>query len=174
MPRAASGDYAQEPNMSFAKAIVVVVVLHLVAVGGIYAFSSLKARNIAQQAPSSHPAKDTAIEPATAGEAGGASPGAAGQPGVQQIQAPVVTYVKQPAGGKPADQAVKPPIKDATSSVKDSGAFYTVAKGDNPVAIAKKLHVGYDDLLKLNKITDPKKLKIGQKLRIPVKKKPTP
>ncbi len=58
--------------------------------------------------------------------------------------------------------------------MKDSGVFYTVAKGDNPVAIAKKLHVSYDDLLKLNKITDPKKLKIGQKLRIPVKKKPTP
>ncbi len=57
MPRGGMEDYAQEPDMSFAKAIVVVVVLHIVAVGGIYAFSSLKARNLPQQGPASHPAK---------------------------------------------------------------------------------------------------------------------
>ena len=47
-----------------------------------------------------------------------------------------------------------------------------MAKGDNPVAIARKLHVSYAGLLKLNKIDDPKKLQIGQKLRIPVRNKP--
>jgi 2',3'-cyclic-nucleotide 2'-phosphodiesterase/3'-nucleotidase len=66
------------------------------------------------------------------------------------------------------------PVK--TADVKkisgDSGNVYTVAKGDNPVAIARKLHVSYDTLLKLNKIEDPTKLQIGQKLRIPVKNKP--
>ena len=51
--------------------------------------------------------------------------------------------------------------------------MYTVAKGDTSVSIAKKLHVGYDDLLKLNKIDDPKKLRIGQKLHVPVKPRTT-
>ena len=47
-----------------------------------------------------------------------------------------------------------------------------VAKGDNPVTIAKKFKVTYDDLLALNHIDDPRKLKIGQKLLIPERIKP--
>ena len=46
----------------------------------------------------------------------------------------------------------------------------TLSIGENPVSIAKKLGVNYDDLVKLNKIDDPKKLKIGQKLRVPMKR----
>jgi len=37
------------------------------------------------------------------------------------------------------------------------------------VTIAKKLKVSYDDLLALNQIEDPRKLKIGQKLLVPSK-----
>ena len=48
--------------------------------------------------------------------------------------------------------------------------MYTVAKGENPYTIAKKLHVSYSELLKVNNITDPRKLQIGQKLTIPPKK----
>jgi LysM repeat protein len=47
-----------------------------------------------------------------------------------------------------------------------------VKKGDNPVAIAKKLKVSYDDLIALNHIEDPRKLRIGQKLLIPNTTKP--
>ena len=49
----------------------------------------------------------------------------------------------------------------------DSGKTYVVVKGDNPVTIARHLHVNYDALLELNQIDDPRKLQIGQKLRIP-------
>jgi LysM repeat protein len=42
-----------------------------------------------------------------------------------------------------------------------------VKKGDNPVAIAKRLKVSYDDLIALNHIEDPRKLQIGQKLLLP-------
>jgi len=42
-----------------------------------------------------------------------------------------------------------------------------VKKGDNPVAIAKKLKVSYNDLIALNHIDDPRKLQIGQKLLVP-------
>jgi LysM repeat protein len=38
------------------------------------------------------------------------------------------------------------------------------------VAIARKLGVGYDELLKINGIEDPKKLQIGQTLKVPQKK----
>jgi len=55
------------------------------------------------------------------------------------------------------------------AKVSDSGKVYVVAKGDNPVTIAKKFKVSYDDLLALNHIDDPRKLKIGQKLLIPEK-----
>ena len=40
-------------------------------------------------------------------------------------------------------------------------------KGDNPVTIAKKLKVPYNDLMALNLIDDPHILQIGQKLVIP-------
>jgi LysM repeat protein len=168
MPRAME-DYGQEPNMSFGRAIVVVVVLHLVAVGGICAFSSIKNRHLAQQIAPAHPARDDASETAAAGDAstktGDQSAAQEAQPRVSVPPAPVITPVKQPSALQP--------VNGTAASVKDSGAFYTVAKGDTPVSIARKLHVGYDDLLKLNKITDPKKLKIGQKLRIPARKKST-
>jgi spore germination protein YaaH len=44
---------------------------------------------------------------------------------------------------------------------------YVVKKGDNPVRIAKKLNVSYNDLMTLNHIDDPRKLQIGQKLLVP-------
>jgi len=51
----------------------------------------------------------------------------------------------------------------------DSGKVYIVVKGDNPVTIAKKFKVSYDDLVALNHIDDPRKLQIGQRLLIPAK-----
>jgi LysM repeat protein len=59
------------------------------------------------------------------------------------------------------------PAAPAASSIKDSGKIYVVVKGDNPVKIAKRLKVSYANLLSLNGITDPRKLQIGQKLKIP-------
>ena len=54
----------------------------------------------------------------------------------------------------------------------DSGKTYVVAKGENPLAIARKFKVSYDELLAINHIDDPRKLQIGQKLIIPAKPKP--
>jgi LysM repeat protein len=44
---------------------------------------------------------------------------------------------------------------------------YVIVSGDYPEKIAKKLGVKMSDLIAINKITDPKKLKIGQKLVVP-------
>ena len=52
-------------------------------------------------------------------------------------------------------------------------AEYTVVKGDSPYKIAKKFKVTPDELMKVNNITDPKKIQIGQKLKIPASQKQT-
>lgn len=45
---------------------------------------------------------------------------------------------------------------------------HTVEAGDNPWSIAKKYGVALDALLALNEIKDPKNLKVGDVLKIPV------
>lgn len=44
---------------------------------------------------------------------------------------------------------------------------YTVVKGDNPWKIAKKFKISQEALMKANGITDPKKIQIGQQLKVP-------
>jgi LysM repeat protein len=44
---------------------------------------------------------------------------------------------------------------------------YTVVKGDSPYRIAKKFKITPEELMKENAITDPKKIQIGQRLKIP-------
>jgi len=138
--KAPSIEEEEEPTTSFKTALVVVVLLHLVAAGGVYMFDSIKTHR------------------SGAGEGDSA-------PAVSQKTAAVAQAPASVARPKPSSAPVAPVVAEA----KDSGNFYTVAKGDTLVSIAKKLHVGHDELLKLNQIDDPKKLRIGQKLRIPVK-----
>jgi len=148
--KAPSIEEEEEPTTSFKTALVVVVLLHLVAAGGVYMFDSIKTHR------------------AGAGE--GDSAPAASQKTAAVTQAPAPVARPKPSAAPVAVESVK---KSAPAPVvaeaKDSGNFYTVAKGDTLVSIAKKLRVGHDELLKLNQIDDPKKLRIGQKLRIPVK-----
>jgi len=247
-----------EPNMKLSHAFVVVLVLHVIAVAGVLAFNSIKARQAAVfSAMKDQPAKlastDTsaaAADPAAANTSapdtgaggtgadpsnGGAAPApqnvpsapvapnasatpepaasqSAAAPGTttHQVQ-PGETLVKIasdygvsvaelekansitdpkkiqigttlniPAGASAPAKATTPAAtapasaeaaaaSPAESSVADSGKVYTVAKGDNPWKIAKKLKVPYADLLSLNGITDPRKLQIGQKLKVPAK-----
>lgn len=58
----------------------------------------------------------------------------------------------------------------AVASPGDQGAVteYTIVKGDSPYKIARKFKITPDQLMKANGITDPKKIQIGQKLKIPV------
>jgi len=237
-----------EPNMRLSHAFVVVLVLHVIAVAGVFAFNSIKAKQAdifsAINDESSKTAA-TAPEAATAGntllpEAGAPDP--SNGPSLTQpaAQAPAIapaatakthellpgetltkvasTYgvsveaiqtannitdpTKIPAGTVltiPADAAAAPapatykPIAvapapapaapvapaakaaepkpaahaSASGGVKDSGKIYVVVKGDNPVRIAKNLKVPYADLMSLNGNPDPRKLQIGQKLKIP-------
>lgn len=154
--RAASIEEEEEPTTSFTTALVVVVILHLVAAGGVYMFESIKTH---------HP---NAFEGTRASAVAKTA-----TPGTPAVAAPVAAA---PAAPKTAPAAVEPVKKPATASttsasteLKDSGTTYTVVKGDNPVNISRRLRVSQEDLLKLNRIDDPKKLRIGLKLRVPAK-----
>jgi LysM repeat protein len=230
-----------EPNMKFSHAVIVVLVLHVIAVGGIFAFNSIKARQTteAKVAPKSAPAATTAAAAAAvaapettaaattapakapAAEKGETTKTAGGK--THTIQAgdtltrvaslysvkiedlekenEITSYtmlrvgqvLKIPTGSKAADSkptAVTPKTAapavekapavakaPATTTATDTpgahgtvtGDTYVVVKGDNPVSIAKKLHVSYNDLLSVNDIKDATKIQIGQKLKIPKK-----
>ena len=53
-------------------------------------------------------------------------------------------------------------------SSQDAGKTYVVGKGESAYTIALKNKVSYEALLRLNQIADPKKLRPGQKLRLPL------
>ena len=127
-----------EPNMRLSRALLIVLLLHVVAVAGIIAFNAIKSRQGGIAViNSSHTAKaSTNHEEAKA------------------TQTPSAKMAKKSKTIDPIPEGAK---------------VYTVAKGDNPVNIAKKFKVPYDDLLAANHIDDPRKLKVGQKLIIPVK-----
>ena len=217
-------DYEEEPTTKLSTAFVVVLVLHLVAVGGIYAFHSIKAKRrdadgtaaIAKSAapqasgqtataknpvpaplpaapvPVGPPGAATGITQPVTAKAGASAPHQ--EKAITQLPAPnagpsaVLAQNKAGAGTVPvqAQAASKAPstgaasVKAPASSAPAQPAVaqgadaaaktYTVVKGDNPVAIAKRMNVNYEEMLKLNAIDDPKKLKIGQVLKLPVKK----
>lgn len=263
-----------EPNMRFSHALIVVLVLHVLAVGGVFAFNSLKARHLAPdrakpaataQAPAADAAKKasasahevsvpaggaqtktaaksqaepeiasytvvagdtlkriaathkTSIEaieqansisstatlrvgqalripvksaapkpdnaalkvaepkaPAAPAKAAETRPSATTKaPDPKTPATPKVSDAKPAASPAPKPVEAKPAPKPAAEPAKadakpaSSDKTYTVAKGDNPYSIAKKLKVGYNDLLKANDIKDPTKLQIGQVLIVP-------
>jgi LysM repeat protein len=206
-------DYEEEPTTKLSTAFVVVLVLHLVAVGGIYAFHSIKAKRREADGTALTASAGAAKEAAAKSEAV-AKPQSAVAPPAQTAAAPVpvptpvqpaktaaaLAMEKAPAGPSavvPQPQPAKAagaggPAHGATVAAGGSGTpakvapgasvngsaaegnpkTYTVQKGDNPVVIAKRLGVNYDELLKLNGVDNPKKLQIGQVLKLPVRTKP--
>jgi len=148
-------DYEEmsEPNMKLSRALLIVLVLHVVAVAGIVAFNAIKTR---QGSPVAAAPVVNKIAPA----------------GASNDAAAVVskTDVTKPAHTLPKTLVKTDHPKKNEAGMADSGKTYVVAKGDNPVTIARKLKVSYDELLALNHIDDPRKLQIGQKLLVPKSK----
>jgi LysM repeat protein len=158
--------------VKLSRAFVVVLLLHIVAVGGIFAFSALKDHQMS-------PGK-TAKNPETVQAFAGTTQPVSNDPAntvrkiktadtttkpvpldVQKlIDSPRVTAVKGVVGRQASAADTQEPISDA-------GKTYVVQRGDNPAGIAKKFKVNYAELLKANGIDDPRKLQIGQKLTIP-------
>jgi nucleoid-associated protein YgaU len=178
--RAARGHddyYEEEPNMKLSHAFMVVLILHVVAVGGIYAFNHINARkstsllgNISERftqatgAASAVAAAAPAAEPTTAPAAAATAAPEAAAPVVAASSASAAP--KAPAAAAPAAPAATAPSTAAAASA-EVPEVYTVERGDNPYNIAKRFGVSYTDLLTLNGIEDPTKLQIGQKLKMP-------
>lgn len=151
-------DYEQmsEPNMKLSRALLIVLVLHIVAVAGIIAFNTIKTREtMTAGAPEAEVAAGTAAAPIAIEGSAAAGPN----------EATKVTDLAERKGPEKKIEPTKPAIK--TPAIPDSGKIYTVVKGDNPVTIARHLKVLEADLLELNQISDPRKLQIGTKLHIP-------
>jgi LysM repeat protein len=153
-------DYEQmsEPNMKLSRALLIVLLLHIVAVAGIIAFNTIKTR---EAVTASVPESTASASPATIAEPTAGAPNETAQ---------VAARTERKTPEKTVEHA-KPPAK--SSDVADSGKIYVVVRGDNPVTIARHLHVSYDALLALNQIDDPRKLQIGQKLRVPERMTPS-
>ncbi len=249
-----------EPNMRFSHALFVVLILHVIAVGGVFAFNSIKARQTSEAQAAASAKSPSLTEPAEASgekkpdvtnaqtadskpstkpEAESAASGAGntytvvagdtlskianahktsvealeevngitsvsvirvGQilqiptPGfkpaaktvantVKTVEPTTKTATTKPTTTKPIISSVAKPVAGAAPVVKPANepatpatpvtaeksadGTYTVMKGDNPYSIAKKFHVSYKSLLEANKIEDPTKIQIGQKLKIP-------
>jgi LysM repeat protein len=191
------GYYEAEPNMKLSHAFMVVLVLHIVAVGGIYAFNKVKVQknpdilaNISGRIAQATGTSAAPTAPLVTTSQAAPAPEAAAAPARdlppeadEPLPAVVTSMRSTPPALAPAATPAAPakvaavaapaakaaPAKAAERS-KDAGSgTYEVAKGDNPYKIAKKLGVKYQDLLSLNGITDPTKLQIGQVLKVPAK-----
>lgn len=208
-----------EPTTRLSSAFIVVLVLHVVAVGGIYAFNSIKASRRAhepQPAPLAVPAKPAASAPArkpapaSATHTAEKSAPASATPGVtsprpaagkqHQVKAgETATKIAGLHGLKtdellaannlkptdllhPGQTLIIPAAKTATTPktappkavnvppTKTTPGVHIVKRGDTATSIAKMYGLTPDNLLKLNKISDAKKLQEGQPLTIPKKK----
>jgi LysM repeat protein len=165
-----------EPNMKLSRALLIVLLLHIVAVSGIIAFNAIKTResSFLPAAPA-----DTKPKPTDAVGAGAATHTDGAKPQAAAAQKENASREEPKPSHSPSKLSSKDEHPNAPSVAKatagkpvSSGKTYVVKKGDNPVTIAKKLKVSYDDLIALNHIEDPRKLRIGQKLLIPKTTKP--
>ena len=167
-------DEMPEPNMKLSRALLIVLLLHVVAVSGIIAFNAIKTRENSFVSASS--ANADPKPPATASAAihtdRAKLQNAVGQKANAPHEDPSPSH--SPSKLSSRDNHANPPTVPKAIAVRpvSSGKTYLVKKGDNPVTIAKKLKVPYDDLMELNHIEDPRKLRIGQKLLIPKTTKP--
>lgn len=163
---AAEMDYEEmsEPNMKLSRALLIVLVLHVVAVAGIIAFNTIKTRQ-GPLPPLSTERATEKVAPAIAAKTEG--------PTVVTTSTRVdeAKIAKAPPKPVAKDDRKSEPAKPAeNNSTKPAAAkTYVVAKGDKLVSIAKKLKIPFDDLMAANHIDDPTKLQIGQKLIIPTK-----
>lgn len=167
-PKYAEDEYgSDEPNVKLSRAFVVVLLLHVVAVGGIFAFSALKDRQMTPKT-AKIPAQET--NPLFAGTTQPVSndqtSAAHKIKTADTISKPVPLDV-QKLIDSPRVTSAKSQTNVTQETVPDGAKTYVVQRGDNPAGIAKKFKVNYTELLKANGIDDPRKLQIGQRLTIP-------
>src|SRR5205807_9229324 len=161
-----------EQNVKLSRAMLIVLRVHVAAVSAIIAFNEIKTREssfVPQSSTNAEPKPSATVSAVI--HADGAKP----QTAVVQKENPPREDLKPSHSSSKLsskdDHATAPSVaKAAAAKPVPSGKTYVVKKGDNPVTIARKLKVPYNDLIALNHIEDARKVLIGQKLLIP---KPT-
>jgi LysM repeat protein len=195
--------FVEEPNVKLSRAFVVVLLLHIVAVGGIFAFSTLKDRqsstnvvkNQAETAsPTSTPVTNLANGRAHSSgqtlvyqvKAGDTLAGVAAQFGLTARDLETANNLAPGTIVAIGRELVIPEHTNSKGSAEleklldsrqtggrnvagggENGKFYTIQRGDNPAAIARRFKVTASELLRVNNIDDPKKLQVGQRILIP-------
>jgi LysM repeat protein len=151
MSPAMNDDLDEEPTTRLSSAFFVVLILHLVAVGGIWAFNSIKAHRRGIEPPASISATKAAAQPAAdakpqpSASAAPAGAGAKPQPALAALAAPA-----------PASIA--------------NGKFYVVKPNDTLTKIAVSLSVSIAEIQALNLAKDITVLRPGQIINVPSKK----
>lgn len=149
-------DEDEEPTTNLSSAFVVVLILHVVAVGGIYAFNSIK------QSRKGH-------EPVTA-QVEDAAPAAAAQNDTPAVPAPTSarqsSATKESAQGAPVPAVAQNAKPTATAT---SGHQHVVKAGDNLTKIAFAYGVTPAEIMEANHLKEGAVLHQGQTLNIPAK-----
>jgi LysM repeat protein len=167
-PKHAEDEYgSDEPNVKLSRAFVVVLLLHVVAVGGIFAFSALKDRQINPAKTAKSPTQETGSAFVGTAQPASNDSAAAHKIKTQDTTNKPVPLDVQKLIDSPRVTSAKSQTNATQETVSDGGKTYVVQKGDNPAGIAKKFKVNYTELLKANGIDNPRKLQIGQRLTIP-------
>ncbi len=136
----------EEPPAKLTGALIVVALLHVVAVGGIYAFNQIKASRRGTEPDLQPPAKT-----------------------VSQQQAAPVPVVQQPNQPKPVASQPAPSVAPAAPILKQR--VYNVKLGDTLTGIATSLNVTVADLKAANSMGSDS-IRIGQVLNLPAAKSP--
>jgi LysM repeat protein len=133
-----------EPNMKFSHAVIVVLALHIIAVGGIFAFNSIKARQ----------ASEAKVSAKSFGTASASSASASSsENGSDSVEKTASTAVPTKVADKPEPAA---PAKT-----------HTIQAGETLKRISTLYGVRIDELEKENSLTSYSILRVGQVLKIP-------
>ena len=152
-------------------AFLVVLLLHMIAVVGVFAFARIKESRI-HNTPPEAPAAKTVAKSASVKPAAAKPPAPAAAATIAAANPPQVTpreSVKVPANSTPENKSAQTAAQKTAPAEHKTGKTYTVRKGDTPLKIAREHGCSYDDLMKLNSVKDPKKIQTGQVLKLPVK-----
>jgi len=138
-----------EPNMKFSHALLVVLILHVIAVGGVFAFNSIKSKqtnekSVAQTSEVATPATTATAAPVTK---------------------PAVTEKATAATTAPAVEKETAKTSVATGLEKS----HTVVAGDTLSKIATQYGTSVESLEKANGLTTYSMIRVGQVLQIPSK-----
>ncbi|MES2570275.1 MAG: LysM peptidoglycan-binding domain-containing protein [Verrucomicrobiota bacterium] len=161
-------EYYDEPQTNFSSAIIVVLVLHLVAVGGIYAFQGIKAHRKTQETT------PVAVQPETAPAALSANPAPVAPVNTQAV-APVVS---KPSVSKPVVARVETPERATVTPAAPVSPItgtrvHHVKSGDNLTRIAALYNVSVGDIEEMNGGSKAvATLRPGQVLNLPKAKSP--